>query len=188
MTRKHHIRSYCNPQPRLSASAQEARLTGEVYTENKRGTAFTALFKSLRPGDVVEVLDLYVLPPATLKTFRRRRVLTERVEAIAAAGAVLVELSTGDRSDKGHTPRMMMRAYEMIGKAGQGYTGTGRKGRPPKQRSVEELRIMEFEWVNKCNKTIDDALLAMTNRGIKRHNQAELYRRFGSRNAGKVGK
>jgi hypothetical protein len=188
MAIKQHTRSYCNPLPRLSGPAQEARLTGEIYTEDKKGAAFDALLKSLRKGDVVELVELFLLAPAKLKTFKRRRALTDRIEAIKARGGILSEVSTGDRSDNGHLPRMMMRAYEMMGKAGQGYAGRGKQGRPPKERSTEELQVMEFEWVNRRNKTIADAIIALRRRKIKNPTVAELYRHFGSRIAGKAGK
>lgn len=181
------IRSYCNPVPNCPASTQEAMLSGELYVENKRGTAWGALLRSLRPKDVVEVAEIFVLGPGTVSTAKKRRIITERAGQIEARGAVLREVATGRRSDHGHLPDMLMRAYERIARGGQGAAGKRKQGRPKKLRAKEELQIMEFEWVSKRNKTIADVLVAVRNRGIKRATVSEFYRHFGSRIAGKSG-
>lgn len=188
MAHKQRIRSYCNPfPPRFSAAVQLARLAGELYTEDKKGKIIDALIRAIRPGDVVEVVELFLLAPVKASTAKRRRVLVERIEAIKARGGSICEVSTGDRSDQGHLPRMIVRAVGLISKGGKGAAGRTKRGRPKKERASEDLQIMEFEWVSKRNKTIADVLVAVRNRGIKRATVSEFYRHFGSRIAGKAG-
>lgn len=181
------IRSYCNPwPPRFSKAAQKALLTGEVYVEGRGGKQIDALIRSLRKGDVVEVVETFLLAPVVYRPQKRRRLLAERIEAIKAQGGTIIELATGSRSNR-HLPRMLMRAYEQIANSGRAGVGRVIIGRPAKIRPAEEVRLMELEYLSKRNKSVDTVLVKIGERGIKGVNRAELYRRFGGRLVGKQG-
>ena len=62
MSSNSDIRGYVNPAvPGLAESSQRQGMSGEIYTENRRGTAIDALILSVRKGSVIQVRELYCL-------------------------------------------------------------------------------------------------------------------------------
>ena len=119
MSGKLDIRGYVNPGvPGTTDSGQRENMIGEVYTENKRGTAIDRLIRSVRKGTIIEVMSLYCLAPVQGYANKRRRILTERIEAIKERGGIIRETRTGYVS-KGNMARMAMGAYEQIATSGR---------------------------------------------------------------------
>lgn len=181
------IRSYVNPHPpRYSRDAQLARVTGEIYVEDRRGKVIDALLQSLRKGSIVEVLELFLLAPVKGHTRTRRRLLTERIEAIKAKGAVIHEMATFCRSNEGKLPRMMLRAYEQIATSGRAQAKRPTSGRPPKEYSPHELEVMEGVWQSRRYRNDDERLTAIEKRIGKKVGRAWLWHKFGSPKSGKT--
>jgi hypothetical protein len=181
------IRCYINPHPpRFSGPAQLAKLAGEPYVENRRGTAIDALIRSIRPGGVVEVLELFLLGPVIGHTRTRRRILTTRIEALRVKGAVILEKATGDRSDNGTLPRMLLRAYEQIATSGRARAKRPNAGRPPKEYTPRELEVFETIWQSRRYKNDDERLTKIKAMTGKRPGRAWLWHHFGSPKHGKT--
>lgn len=180
------IRSYVNPHPpRFSAAAQLARLTGERYIEDRRGKQIDGLIQSVRKGSIVEVLELFLLAPVKGHTRTRRRILTERIEAIKAKGAVIREVATGYESGVGRLPWMLLRAYEQIATSGRAQAKRPTSGRPPKEYSPHELGVMEGVWQSRRYRNDDERLTAIEKRIGKKVGRAWLWHKFGSPKSGK---
>ena len=82
------IRSFNNPISSHKRKWQAERLTGEVYED------WDALLRSVRKGSVVEVVELFLLAPATGRPSKRRDTLLDRIDAIKDKGGTLLEAST----------------------------------------------------------------------------------------------
>ena len=151
MDTKPDIRGYVNPAvPGETEAGQREGISAgaEIYVENWRGTIIDKLIKSVRRGSIVEVKELYCLAPAEGRADKRRRVLTERVEAIKAAGGIIREWSTGHVS-KGRMARMAMTAYEQIATSGRARKRPG-QGRPPKwELTAAEREIVAMVWASR---------------------------------------
>jgi hypothetical protein len=146
MNTKPDIRGYVNPRALgLTESGQREGMNGEVYVEDRRGHVVDALIKSVRNGSVIAVRELYYLAPGDFRPQKRRRLLTERVEAIKAAGGSILELATGYSSKEGHLPRMLLTAYEQIATSGRARK-RDRTGRPAREWTAHELEVMEAIW------------------------------------------
>src|SRR5690242_13111989 len=96
MSKKQEIRSLCNPVPRLSEATQRALLTGEIYKFEDRGR----FILSVRPGNFAEVVEVYLLADANLRADARKRDLLKTWERIEDRGGIILEQSTGRRSDR----------------------------------------------------------------------------------------
>ena len=155
------IRAYCNPHPRYRE--QESRLTGEIYTEDRKGTVIDALIKSLRKGDVIQVLEMGLLAPTVGRPTTRREALADRVERIKARGASILEVSTGHTSRNGHLPRMMLRASEFIAHSGR-VRKSDRAGRPKIAITPEQDELGEGLWRSRRFKTDKERLAAVNKR------------------------
>ena len=179
MSGKLDIRGYVNPEvPRTTESGQRENMTGDVYVENKSGTVIDRLIRSVRKGTVVEVMELYCLAPVIGYANKRRRILTERIEAIKERGGIIRETRTGYVS-KGNMARMAMGAYEQIATSGRARK-RDKTGRPPKEWMPHELEIMETVWFSRRYKNDDERLTAIGKHIGKKPSRSWLRLRFGS--------
>ena len=142
MTANSDLRGYVNPAtPGMAESSQREGMTGESYTENRRGTAIDALIQSVRKGSIVQVRELYCLAPADRRPQYRRRLLAERIEAIKARGGKIIELATGYKTTNGRLPTMLLHAYEAIATKGR-HRPRDRQGRPVKHELTREQQTV----------------------------------------------
>lgn len=178
MSEKLDIRSYLNPHPRFLEGAQRAKLTGELYLEDRTGRVIDSLIASVRKGSIVEVVETFLLAPTKGRADRRRRILAERVEAIRDRGGCLWELHTGWRS-KGQLPRMLVRAYEQIAHSGRVRKGD-RPGRTAREVSSHERLVMEAVWNSRRYKNDDERLTAIEKRIGWRPGRSWMRIKFGS--------
>lgn len=173
------VRSYCNPfKPRFTAEAQIAKLTGELYVENRKGTAIDDLIRSLRKGSVVEIVELGLLAPIKAKPGKRRQFIADHVQQIMAKGAVIREINTGWTSDK-DLPSMMMRASDFIATSGKAGTRHGQRGNPieltPAQRHEALMVWRSREYTN------DKQRVAAVEKAIgRRCGRSWCWQNFGS--------
>ena len=182
MTRADDIRSWCHPiKPSFGEAAQRDRLTGEIYLFDRRRDQRKAMIQSIRPGSVIEVVELFLLAKPDGGTAARRRDLVAAVDKIEAAGGRIRELSTGDETP-GAKSRMLLRAYEMLGRAGRSLrsavNGAKSSGRPRKDFTPEQMAAMEQIWHSRRYSTRKDAFAAIEALGFKVR-RGWLYARFG---------
>ena len=175
------VRGYVNPfAPGATEAGQREGMTGEIYTEDRRGHVIEALIQSIRKGSVVAVLELYCLAPGGFRPQKRRRLLTERVEAIKARGGSILELATGYSSKKGHLPRMLLTAYEQIATSGRARK-RDRTGRPIKHTlDKHEREVVEGIWTSRRYRNDDERVVAIEKRTGKRLKRGWLRTHFGS--------
>ena len=182
MDTKPDIRGYVNPAvPGETEAGQREGISAgaEIYVENWRGTIIDKLIKSVRRGSIVEVKELYCLAPAEGRADKRRRVLTERVEAIKAAGGIIREWSTGHVS-KGRMARMAMFAYEQIATSGRARSRP-KAGRPPKwELTNHDREIITGIWSSRRYKNADERTVAIRKRVGKKLSPSWLRLTFGS--------
>lgn len=131
MVEKQDIRGYVNPDvPGETKAGQQSGMSpdAEIYVEDRTEKVIDKLLQSVCPGTIVEVKELHCLAPAHATPAKRRRILADRIEAVAKARGVIREWSTGLVS-KGSLAKMMVHATEQIA-----YSGRARKrampGRP----------------------------------------------------------
>ena len=180
MNSKLDIRGYINPfAPGTTESGQRDGMPKEVYVEDRRGHVIEALIKSVRKGSVVAVHELFCLAPGHWRPQKRRRILTERIEAIKERGGSILEVATGCRSNKGQLARMLLHAYEQIATSGR-----ARKrettGRPPKAWTPHELEVMETVWFSRRYKNDNERVTKIAKSIGKKPSRAWLRLRFGS--------
>ena len=182
MVENQDIRGYINPEtPGETEAGQRSGMSpdAEIYLEDRRGRAIEALIKSVRNGSIVEVKELHCLAPAEFRADKRRRMLTERIEAIKEAGGIIREWSTGHVS-KGRMARMMMHAYEQIASSGRARRRHS-TGRPIKYELTDhERRIMEGIWASRRYKNDDQRLVAIEKNTGRKFSRAWLRLKFGS--------
>lgn len=159
---------------------QEARLTGEVYVEDKTGLIIDALIRSVRKGTVVEVVEVGLLAPIKGKPSKRRALMADRMERIKARGGSIVEVETGHSTRKGHGPRMTVRGAEFIATSGRMRGKRGRAGRPGAEYTEHELMVMESCWTSRRYKNDDERLTAIEKRLGKRPKRSWMWNKFGS--------
>lgn len=154
---KEDIRSYLNPfPPHHSEAAQLKILTGTIYKEDKTGKIIDRLIQSVRKGSIIEVTETFLLAPTKGRTSKRREILVERFDRIEAKGGVVWCRATNTRSsNRADHRRMLLRAYELMGKSGQGAPGKRKEGRPATPWTKHELDIMEGQWHSARNKNGD---------------------------------
>lgn len=151
----------------------------ELYVEDKRGRQFEALLRSVRQGTVVVVAETFYLAPGAFRTDKRRRLMRERVEALQGAGAVISEWVTGWRSDKGHLPRMIVRAVERLAQSGRMKTRRG-QGRPPKwELTPHEKLVVETVWTSRRYGNDDERVVEIKKRTGKPLSRSWLRFHFG---------
>ena len=181
MVEKQDIRSYCNPNPpRYSQAAQEARLTGVVYVEDKTGKMIDAVIQSVRKGSIVEVVEVGLLAPVTGKPAKRRALLADRVKRIKARGGAVREIETGWQTDKGQFASMIVRGCEFIAKSGQMGNKKGRAGQPKIEVTAHEDDIMRGIWTSRRYKNDDERLVAIEKRTGRKFKRTWLWNRYRS--------
>lgn len=179
MSGKEDIRSWAG------IPSHRAALSGEVYEPDRHGRGHDRFIRSIRKGSIVEVVDLMWLAGPG-RADKRRRQLVAHVEAICAKGARIREVSTGDETPK-HKSRMLMRAFEMIGRTARGLrsaeNGRLSKGRPTlaDQLSEEQKKAIRGIWESRKYKTGDAALAAIHALGLSWIKRGWVYRHFGKR-------
>lgn len=181
MVEKPDIRSYCNPwPPRFSEQAQAARLTGEVYVENKTGEVIDALIRSVRKGTVVEVVEVGLLAPIKGRPAKRRQLMADRFERIKKRGGSIIEVETGLDSRKGHTPRMMVRGAEFIATSGRMAGKRGRAGRTAIEIDPHMDDVIDGLWRSRRYKNDAKRLAAIEKRTGRKFKRSWLWGRYGS--------
>jgi len=180
-TQKQDIRSYLNPfPPRFSEAAQAGILTGTIYKEDKTGKVFDALARSVRKGTIVEVADGFLLAPIRGQTRKRREAMLERIDAIRERGGIIKCLATGYQSnERAQCNRMLLRAYEMMGRSGKGVPGKRKEGRPPTEVTQHEKDVMEGIWHSRRYKNNDERVTAIEKRIGWSFGATELRKRYG---------
>lgn len=135
-----------------------------------------AFIQSIRPGSIVEVVDLVWLSGEG-RSDRRRRQLVENMEGIEERGGRIRELSTGDETPK-QTKRMLMRAYTMIGNIHRRANGT-KGGRPATPMTEHEKVVQEGIWHSRRYKNNDERVTAIKKRLGWSFGPTELRKRYG---------
>lgn len=188
-TKIRHFRTWIRPHPLHSEASQRAGAKGEVYVKGKH-IDLAKFAGALRPDEAACVEWLFLLAEPRTKTNKRPLwSLWRAMDSIEEdRGVPIVEWGSGRelwsnrRKDR---DIMVRRAIDMLRHAGRVAIGEKSRGRPPRPRTREELRIMETEYVSKRNKSIDVALVKIAAAGIKNVTKSELYKRFGGRIVGK---
>ena len=138
-----------------------------------------ALIRSVRQGTIVEVKELHCLAPADFRAQKRRRILTERIEAIKGKGGIIREWATGHAS-KGRMARMVMTAYEQIATSGRARKRPG-QGRPPKwELTNHERETITRIWESRRYKNDDERTVAIRKNTGKKFSTSWLRLTFGS--------
>lgn len=179
MDTKDH-RGYVNPYVPggLTPETQQSGMIGEVYIEDRKGKQIDALLRSVREGTVVQVPELFYLAPGLGRPQTRRRILSERIEAIKANGGRLLE--TQIIGPPRRLPSMLMRAYEQIATSGRARKHN-RPGRQPKWVFTKvELEIMKGLWCSRGLQNDAHRTYAIQQRIGKPITRAWLRRAFGS--------
>ena len=180
MTQNPDIRSYCNPYPpRHSQAAQTAKLTGELYVEDKTGKVIDALIRSIRKGTIVEVVEVGLLAPVKGGPAKRRKLMAERFEAIRERGGIVVELATGQRS-VGKCASMILRGSDFIAHSGRAGGKKGRAGQPKIETTKHEDDIIEGIWTSRRYKNDDTRMAEIEKRTGRKFKRTWLWNKFGS--------
>lgn len=181
MSEKHDIRSYCNSwPPRHSQAAQTAKLTGELYVEDKTGKVIDAVIQSVRKGSIVEVVETGLLAPVKGQPSKRRALMAARIDAIKARGGVIRELETGHQSNKGQCARMIVRGSEFIANSGRVGNKKGRAGQPKIEVTPHEDEIMRGIWNSRRYKNDDERMVAIEKRTGRKFKRTWLWNRYNS--------
>lgn len=188
MDKKPDIRSFWNPVPRLSEATQKGLLTGELYGPKERD----GLVQSVRRGSLVEVVELYLLARASGRSDSRKRDLLKTWDAIEARGGIVIEQSTGRRSDKAKDAReMQAQAFEQLSRSGKGQksarNGALSKGRAPWNPTPEVKRVCEAEWFSRKHENDDERVAAIQAKVGKKDapGRSTLHKYFGSASGGR---
>lgn len=140
------IRSWCNPLlPNFPEEVQLRQLTGVIYKPGRDGKGRAKLILSVRPGSIVEAVELFLLAATTGRTDVRYRDLVAVMDEIEERGGIIRELSTGDETPKCRK-RMRERARQMIiaharRPEANGKTSTGAPRTYP--RSGHDFEVMD---------------------------------------------
>lgn len=137
------------------------QLTGQIYVPDKHGGGVEAIVRSIRPGSIIEVVELHWLAGPG-RADKRRRQLVKHVDTIEERGGRIREVSTGDETPR-HKTRMLMRAYEKLSRSHSATSGR-KGGRPPRVWTAHENAIMEGAWHRRSNKNNDERLADMRKR------------------------
>lgn len=173
-------RSYINPHPRLPEAVQRPHLTGEIYIENRAGTEIDALIRSLRRGDRLQLVELFLLAPAVGRVAARRKVFGARLDEVERRGCYFLETTTGADSRRS-LPSMLVRAHAMISNSGRGRRGT-KKGRPRKIDDLSDTQKMKIKehWPPRKKVSTEEAhLRVLTAIAPVEVSRSWLYQNFG---------
>lgn len=165
---------YLNDHPSCRMATQAEQLTGILYREGKGDSAFQHLLRAIRKGDVVRVYRPFLLAPAHGRPSKKRRVWTERHEAIKARGGSVVSIDPPLKGIK-----LAMQAYEEIAGVARGRAGKGRQGRPKKVYDDTAIRVIERYWPPRKGWTGKKALDAINSLiAPKRVTRGYLYSKY----------
>ncbi len=148
---------YIRPHKRRPENGQRSALEAvgcdRVWVESKDET-LDACVKQLRRGDVLAVLELWLLAEPRSKEVRApRRTLWAAVQAVEARGASMLETSSG-RSTKRERDAMMSDAIDWLSGAARGRKGAvNGRGRQPKVFAPEVVAAAERVWRDRRVKT-----------------------------------
>lgn len=174
------FRGYVNPYVPggLTPETQRSGMIGEVYVEDRWGRQIEAILRSVREGTAIQVAELFYLAPGAGRPQKRRRILTERVDAIRERGGKIVE--TGILGPPKRLPAMLMRAYEQIATSGRARKHD-RPGAPLKWVFTKaELEVMRGLWMSREYGNDADRTVAIQQRLGKPVTRAWLRRSLGS--------
>lgn len=140
-------RGYSRRWPTLPLADQEKALiraglkAGQIYVEGGSAECLAALVKATRKGQLIGVFG-------GLRVFgETHRQITAAVTAIEEAGGIVVDVETGDRSDR-HGVRMLSRALARVrGEATMGDRAAeiGALGGAARGKALREKRMPEDE-------------------------------------------
>jgi hypothetical protein len=195
MGTKLDIRGYVNPfTPGQTEAGQRLVMpTGaEIYVEDRTGKVIDKLIASVRRSSVVAVKDMDCLAPVQFNSQKRRRLLSERVDTIKVSGGLILELSTGRRSNKGQLAQMLATAYERIRNSGRGRKSAGNGsisvGAPRRYpRSGYEYGVMEAQYYSRRNKNMNERRMAMKKQIGYAPSRGWLMARLGSPDGNQLG-
>lgn len=183
------LRAYINPKPgekaRFTADWQRQVMpTGPnvtEYLETPKLKTFDGLLGSIRKGSVVVVRRLFLLAPWPGSPTLRKRAMAKRVDAIKAAGGVIMEAETGRRSDGGECAQMVADGIADIASAGRA-NSKGKRGNPI-ELTPEQLTSARLIWRSRDHKN-DKARLAAIEAAIGRKiTRTWCWQKFGSPSA-----
>ena len=180
------LRLYVNPKP-----GEKARFTADwqrevmprgpnviEYLETTKGKTFDGLLSSIRPGSVVVVRRLFLLAPWPGSPTVRKRAMAKRVDAIKAAGGVIMEAETGRRSDGGECAQMVADGSIDIASAGRA-NSKGKRGNPI-ELTPEQLASARLIWRSRDHAN-DKAHLAAIEAAVGRKlSRTWCWQTFGS--------
>lgn len=141
-------RAYINPAGSMTETLQRAEISrcygtvAEWYVES-RSVKRADFFKHLRPGSIAVVAwTANLAQPRGRKMDRVADLMDARGE-VHAKGAILVEASTGLRSDR-DWPKMKAAAIPMLGRLAQGARSAlnGTKGKPALAYTNAEIKTL----------------------------------------------
>lgn len=187
MSKKPDIRSFWNPAPRLTEATQKGLLSGELYGPHERD----ALIGSIRPGSFVEVVELYLLAKAKGRSDSRKRDLLAAVDRIEERGGIVLEASTGRRSDRPKDWRYMQaQAFEQIASSGRGRksarNGALAKGAPKWKPTAEQDRVIDAIWYSRKYDNDDERMAAIQeNLGKDAPGRSTVRKYYGSPHGGR---
>jgi hypothetical protein len=167
------FRAYVNPVPSLPETMQRAAITtncvkvSEWYVESRTVTR-EDFVKHLRPGDIAIVAYAACLAANKGKKADRFADMIDGRGEIHAKGAVLLEATTGLRSDKDWR-KMKPAALPMLGRMAQGSRSAlnGRQGKPPLPYTNAERKTMMRIADSRRYKNWNQRAAAIKAEGIK---------------------
>ena len=151
--------------PRLKRAGQEAELRKHgvqwLYYKNER------LVNAVRPASLNIValyrLELLADPATRRKAGDMRKSMFRTLNALEKKGAVLWEISTNLRTDRGRERDTMIQ--DAIDRLARSKTGSD-AGRPKTKWSVEQMRIMKLHWPSLEHRYDKDAWQAIVDAGV----------------------
>lgn len=177
------FRNYINPHPRYAASGQRERLgDDDPYVEDKQGKVIEAVIQSVRKGSrsVVRVDELFLLAPIKGGPAKRKKELGRRIDAVKARGGVVMERSSGARSDQAGFASAIVRAVEMIANGGRGGAGKGRRGKRRIELTPHEDAVARGVWFSRQYANDDERVTAIEKRIGRKLKRSWLWNRYGS--------
>lgn len=161
------VRAFVNPYPpRFSEAIQREHLTptATFFVKTKKGDEDEVFMKGVRVGDLCEVSHLFLLGRLGGKIATRKASLSTTIKGVLERGGIIVEKSTGRRSDDATWHEAVMEARENVGKSARGQAtgaknGAQSSGRPGKLDKLDAAargaieQIIAREWPSKNHDT-----------------------------------
>lgn len=183
------LRLYINPKPgkppRFTADWQrEVMPRGPnviEYLETPKLKTFDSLLGSIRKGSVVVVRRTFLLAPWAGSPTIRKRAMAKRVDAIKAAGGIIMEAETGRRSDGGECAQMVADGSIDIASAGRA-NSKGKRGNPI-ELTPEQLTSARLIWRSRDHKNDKERLAAIEAAIGRKVQRTWCWQKFGSPSA-----